>query len=64
MLSQRMLPFLWLRLIVVIGFTAFVAYQGMWLIALIGLGLTALTGYQIYSALRFRGSHHKSEDPR
>ena len=50
MLTERMIPFLWLRLVVVVGFTLFVAWQQLWLIAIIGVLLSALTGYQIYSA--------------
>ena len=50
MLTERMIPFLWLRLVVVVGFTLFVAWQQLWLIAVIGVLLFALTGYQIYSA--------------
>ena len=50
MLTERMIPFLWLRLVVVVGFTLFVAWQQLWLIAVIGVLLSALTGYQIYSA--------------
>lgn len=34
------LPMLWLRLVVVIGFTIFVAIQQMWLITAIGVVLT------------------------
>lgn len=41
------LPMLWLRLVVVIGFTIFVAIQQMWLITAIGVVLTLLIGYQI-----------------
>ena len=45
------LPMLWLRLVVVIGFTIFVAIQQMWLITAIGVVLTLLTGYQILPRL-------------
>lgn len=38
------LPMLWLRLVVVIGFTIFVTIQQMWLITAIGVVLTLLTG--------------------
>ena len=48
------LPMLWLRLVVVIGFIIFVAIQQMWLITTIGVVLTLLTGYQIYRAYSSR----------
>ena len=48
------LPMLWLRLVVVIGFIIFVAIQQMWLITAIGVVLTLLTGYQIYRAYSSR----------
>ena len=48
------LPMLWLRLVVVIGFTIFVAIQQMWPITAIGVVLTLLTGYQIYRAYSSR----------
>ena len=48
------LPMLWLRLVVVIGFTIFVAIQQMWLITTIGVVLMLLTGYQIYRAYSSR----------
>jgi|GEM_PF-503501 hypothetical protein len=54
MLSERMIPFLWLRLVAVIAFTIFVAYQQLWLIAAIGAFLSALTAFQIFSALKHR----------
>lgn len=52
MLSERMIPFLWLRLVVVVAFTGFVAYQQLWLMAAIGAFLSALTAFQIYSVLK------------
>ena len=48
------LPMLWLRLVVVIGFTIFVDIQQMWPITTIGAVLTLLTGYQIYHAYSSR----------
>lgn len=48
------LPMLWLRLVVVIGFTIFVTIQQMWPITTIGVVLTLLTGYQIYRAYSSR----------
>ena len=48
------LPMLWLRLVVVIGFTIFVTIQQMRLITAIVVVLTLLTGYQIYHAYSSR----------
>lgn len=56
MLSERMIPFLWLRLVVIIAFTGFVAYQELWLITAIGAFLSALTAFQIYSVLKNRNN--------
>ena len=39
------LPMLWLRLVVVIGFTIFVAIQQMWLITAIGVVLYQIHAY-------------------
>ncbi len=61
MLSERMLPFLWLRLVIVMAFTIFVAFQDLWLIVGIGAFLSALTGYQIYSVYQNREKPSKTE---
>ncbi|MHA2788954.1 hypothetical protein ACXZ66_07400 [Corynebacterium sp. S7] len=49
-MAQKMIPAIWVRLIVVILFTIFVAWQGMWLIAAIGVFLAVLSAYQLYKA--------------
>lgn len=54
MLAQRMLPFIWLRLVVLIGFTIFVATKSMWLITLIAVALTGWTIFQL--AYTYRNS--------
>lgn len=52
-----MLAALWLRLIVVVAFGIFVAYQGMWLIAAVAALALALTCWQLVAAYRgARGS--------
>lgn len=51
-MSDRMLPFLWIRLVVVIGFSIFVAAQQLWLVTAIGVVLAGLTGFQIYNVYR------------
>lgn len=54
MLAQRMLPFIWLRLVVLIGFTIFVATKSMWLVTLIAVALTGWTIFQL--AYTYRNS--------
>ncbi|MDO5098233.1 MAG: hypothetical protein Q4D85_05685 [Corynebacterium sp.] len=54
MLAERMLPFLWIRLVVVLGFTIFAFYQSITILAIVGIGLAVLTGFQIFSAYRNR----------
>lgn len=52
MFARKMIPAIWLRLIVVILFSIFVAWQGMWLIAAIGALLILLSAYQLVMAYR------------
>lgn len=50
MLTERMIPMLWFRLVVVIGFAIFVATQKMWLVMVIAIALAGLTGWQLQQA--------------
>ena len=50
MLTERMIPMLWFRLVVVIGFAIFVATQKMWLVMVIAIVLAGLTGWQLQQA--------------
>lgn len=52
--SRQIIPFMWLRLVVVFGFTIFVAVQHMWVIAAISVILALLTIWQLWSAYRNR----------
>ena len=52
--SRQIIPFMWLRLVVVIGFTIFVAVQHMWVIVAISVLLALLTTWQLWSAYRNR----------
>ena len=52
--SRQIIPFMWLRLVVVIGFTIFVAVQQMWVIVAISGLLALLTIWQLWSAYRNR----------
>lgn len=54
MLAQRMLPFIWLRLVVLIGFTIFVATKSMWLITLIAVALRGgpSSNWHIHTVIR------------
>ncbi|WP_018295485.1 hypothetical protein [Corynebacterium lubricantis] len=51
-MAQKMIPAIWLRLIVVILFTIFVAWQGMWFIAVVGALLALMSAYQLIMAYR------------
>lgn len=50
MLTERMIPMLWFRLVVVIDFAIFVATQKMWLVMVIAIVLAGLTGWQLQQA--------------
>jgi len=52
--TRQIIPFMWLRLVVVFGFTIFVAVQHMWVIAAISVILALLTIWQLWSAYRNR----------
>ena len=52
MIASRLIPMLWLRLIVIIAFTIFVAIQGLWLIAAIACALFGLTCWQLRTGYR------------
>ncbi|ERS46888.1 hypothetical protein QP943_00275 [Corynebacterium kefirresidentii] len=52
--TRQMIPFMWLRLLIVIGFTIFVAVQHMWVIVAISACLALLTIWQLWSAYRNR----------
>ena len=52
--SRQIIPFMWLRLVVVIGFTIFVAVQQMLVIVAISVLLALLTIWQLWGAYRNR----------
>lgn len=52
MAANRMIPMIWIRLVILLGFAVFTGYQGMWWIAAIALGLAVLSGWQLASAYR------------
>ncbi|AKK05904.1 hypothetical protein CMUST_07895 [Corynebacterium mustelae] len=62
MLAERMLPFLWIRLVIVLGFTVFAFYQSITILAVVGIGLALLTGFQIFSAYRNRLSEEQDQN--
>ncbi|AKE41190.1 hypothetical membrane protein [Corynebacterium kutscheri] len=49
-MPQRFIPFIWLRLIVIILFGIFLISEKMWLVAVIAAGLALLSAYQLYLA--------------
>ena len=52
--TRQIIPFMRLRLIVVISFTIFVGVQQMWVIVAISVLLALLTIWQLWSAYRNR----------
>lgn len=54
MMASRMIPALWLRFIVLIGFTLFMLWESTWIISLIGIALTLVTAWQLRTAYMHR----------
>ncbi|WP_276849795.1 hypothetical protein [Corynebacterium pyruviciproducens] len=52
MLMNRMLPFIWIRLVVLIGFTIFVAVKSMWVVTSIAVALIGWTIFQLVYAYK------------
>lgn len=50
----RMIPALWLRLLVIIAFALWVFFQQMWLIGAVAVGLAGITVVQLIAAYRQR----------
>lgn len=53
-MAQRMIPVIWIRLLVILGFGAFMIYEGMWVLAVIAAVLVILSAAQLVSAYRQR----------
>ena len=49
-MAHRMIPMLWFRIIILIGFLGYTTYAQMWLLAGIGVVLLVLTGFQLRTA--------------
>lgn len=62
MMASRMIPALWFRLIVLIGFTGFVLWESMWIFVLIGLLLIAVSGWQLWTAHKTRDEVEKQRN--
>lgn len=56
MLAARMIPALWFRLIVLLGFTLFMTWESAYIFSSIALLLAALTAWQLRTAYRHRES--------
>ncbi|CQD11597.1 hypothetical protein ACL1HS_01860 [Corynebacterium striatum] len=52
--SQHLIPVIWFRLVVLIGFAVFVGFQKMWLLLGIAVLLGILTGWQLITAYNRR----------
>ncbi|AGF72449.1 hypothetical protein [Corynebacterium halotolerans] len=53
-MAQRMIPVIWIRLLVILGFGAFMVYEGMWALAAIAAVLAILSAAQLVNAYRQR----------
>lgn len=60
MMASRMIPALWLRFIVLIGFTLFMVWESTWIISLVGLALTFLTAWQLRTAYQQRNQRENT----
>ncbi|RNE49134.1 hypothetical protein [Corynebacterium alimapuense] len=61
MLATRMIPAMWLRLVVLIGFGTYVLIEQMWVIGAIAVGLLLLTIWQLRYAYRVKESDNSTE---
>lgn len=52
MIPARIIPVLWIRLIVIVAFLVWVTTQQQWLFATIAAILVAITGFQIAGAYK------------
>lgn len=53
-MPQRMIPFVWVRLLVILGFGVFVTLEGLWILTVIAAALALLSAWQLVSAYRRR----------
>ncbi|MCX7536991.1 hypothetical protein OS123_00300 [Corynebacterium sp. P5875] len=61
-MAHRMIPMLWFRIVILIGFLGYTAYSQMWLLAGIGVVLLVLTGFQLRTARSTRDSIRAAKD--
>ncbi|QPK80450.1 hypothetical protein G7Y31_05755 [Corynebacterium lizhenjunii] len=54
MTPQRMIPFLWARLVALLVFVIVVGWNAVWWALAIGVVLLLMTGYQLYMAYQSR----------
>lgn len=52
---SRMIPAIWIRLIVMLGFGIFVTWQGYWFIGILAGILVLVSGWQLWMAYKHRG---------
>lgn len=61
MMTERMIPWLYFRLVAILIFFIFVTIKGMALISLIAVGLFVLTALQIRTAYASRNSQENHQ---
>ncbi|APT86828.1 MULTISPECIES: hypothetical protein [Corynebacterium] len=52
MSSRHIIPALWFRLVVLLGFIIFVGFQSMWIVLSVAVALVGLTAWQLLRAYR------------
>lgn len=63
MIARRMIPWLWLRLIIVAGFTVYTAVDSSWYLSAIGVVLIVITGAQLRTAYQQQPTADSGEHP-
>ncbi|ANE04004.1 hypothetical protein [Corynebacterium crudilactis] len=62
MMASRMIPALWFRLIILLGFTGFVLWESQWIFGLIGVLLIAVSAWQLWTAYKTRDEVEKQRN--
>lgn len=63
MLAARMIPALWLRLIVLVGFTVFVAFKGIYWLAALCVFFILVSAWQLSGAYKQKAYMDETETP-
>ncbi len=53
-MAHRMIPVIWFRLLVILGFGVFMLAEGLWILTAVAAALALLSVWQLVSAYRQR----------